>query len=117
VGFAGASTSSFLPPTLFLALTLPVTIKAGRNVPLAATRIYQLAFFTGFGVSSIVYYLLNRAFPVPGRADRFKEVDESHYLDDMDGRPDWEEREESQEEEDNVSTSKSKDDGLISVDV
>jgi len=98
---------------LFLALTLLVTIKAGRNVPLAATRIYQLAFFTGFGVSSIIYYLLNRAFPVPGRADKFKEVDESHYLDEMDGRTsDWEERGESQEEEDNVSTSKSKDDGL-----
>lgn len=48
---------------------------------MAATRIYQLAFFTGFGVSSVIYYLLNCAFPVPGRADKFKEVDESHYSD------------------------------------
>lgn len=81
---------------------------------MAATRIYQLAFFTGFGVSSVIYYLLNRAFPVPGRADKFKEVDESHYLDAMDRRAGWDE---SQEEEDNASTSKSKDDDgpLVSI--
>lgn len=44
---------------------------------MAATRIYQLSFFTGFGVSAIIYYLLNLAFPVPGKADKFEEVDES----------------------------------------
>ncbi|TEB23337.1 NCS1 nucleoside transporter family [Coprinellus micaceus] len=38
----------------------------GRDVPLAATRVYQMSFFTGFGVSSLVYYVLNRLFPVPG---------------------------------------------------
>ncbi|KAF8330103.1 permease for cytosine/purines, uracil, thiamine, allantoin-domain-containing protein [Amanita rubescens] len=37
----------------------------GRHVPLAATRIYQLAFFTGFGVSSIVYYLPQPCVPGP----------------------------------------------------
>ncbi|EJD52443.1 NCS1 nucleoside transporter family [Auricularia subglabra TFB-10046 SS5] len=35
----------------------------GRTVPLAAQRIYQLSFFTGLGVSFIVYVLLNRLWP------------------------------------------------------
>ncbi|KAI0298674.1 permease for cytosine/purines, uracil, thiamine, allantoin-domain-containing protein [Multifurca ochricompacta] len=47
----------------------------GRTVPLAATRIYQMSFFTGFGVSSFVYYSLNLAFPPPGRFKQFEEVD------------------------------------------
>ncbi|PFH48676.1 hypothetical protein AMATHDRAFT_64886 [Amanita thiersii Skay4041] len=38
----------------------------GRSVPTAATRIYQLSFFSGFLVSSLVYYLLNLKWPVPG---------------------------------------------------
>ena len=50
---------------------------AGRSVPIAATRIYELAFFTGFGVSSIVYYVLNRLFPVVGTATTFEEIDVS----------------------------------------
>lgn len=37
----------------------------GTPVPMAATHIYQLSFFTGLGVSSTIYYLLNRFFPVP----------------------------------------------------
>ncbi|GAA6038342.1 hypothetical protein JCM8097_003956 [Rhodosporidiobolus ruineniae] len=41
----------------------------GNTVPLAATRIYQLSFFTGFGVSSLVYYLLCLAFPIPVPTD------------------------------------------------
>ncbi|KAJ7108511.1 permease for cytosine/purines, uracil, thiamine, allantoin-domain-containing protein [Mycena epipterygia] len=49
----------------------------GRTVPLAATRIYQMSFFTGFGVSALVYWTLTRAFPVPGMARTFEEVDES----------------------------------------
>jgi len=53
----------------------------GRHVPVAATHIFQLAFFTGFGVSSLVYWLLNVLFPVPGKADKFEEIDESHYFD------------------------------------
>ena len=52
-------------------------LQAGRDVPLAAMHIYQLSFFTGFGVSAIIYYLLNLGFPVPGKADKFEEVDES----------------------------------------
>ncbi|KAH6896254.1 permease for cytosine/purines, uracil, thiamine, allantoin-domain-containing protein [Coprinopsis sp. MPI-PUGE-AT-0042] len=51
----------------------------GRDVPLAATRIYQMSFFTGFGVSSLMYYTLNRLFPVPGMADKFEEIDLSNY--------------------------------------
>ncbi|KAG1776374.1 permease for cytosine/purines, uracil, thiamine, allantoin-domain-containing protein [Suillus placidus] len=51
----------------------------GRVVPLAATRIYELSFFTGFGVSALVYWALNRVFPVVGAADTFKEIDVSGY--------------------------------------
>lgn len=35
----------------------------GRPVPLAAQRIYQLSFFTGLGVSFVVYVLLNKLAP------------------------------------------------------
>lgn len=51
----------------------------GHEVPLVATRIYELSFFTGFGVSSIVYYVLNRLFPIIGAAEKFEEVDVSGY--------------------------------------
>ncbi|KAG2343065.1 hypothetical protein BDR05DRAFT_318414 [Suillus weaverae] len=51
----------------------------GRTVPLAATRIYELSFFTGFGVSAIVYWALNRVFPVIGATDTFEEIDVSGY--------------------------------------
>ncbi|BGP50796.1 uracil permease [Rhodotorula kratochvilovae] len=37
----------------------------GRDVPLAATRIYTLSFFTGFGVAFIVYYVACRIWPLP----------------------------------------------------
>ncbi|KIK52903.1 hypothetical protein GYMLUDRAFT_77689 [Collybiopsis luxurians FD-317 M1] len=53
----------------------------GRAVPIAATRIYQMSFFTGFGVSMIIYYLLNWAFPVPGASQTFEEVDVSGWED------------------------------------
>ena len=51
----------------------------GRTVPLAATRIYQMSFFTGFGVSALVYWTLNALFPVRGAAEctHFDEVDVS----------------------------------------
>jgi NCS1 family nucleobase:cation symporter-1 len=52
---------------------------AGREVPLAATRIYELSFFTGFGVSAIIYWALNRCYPVIGAADTFEETDVSGY--------------------------------------
>ena len=51
----------------------------GRTVPLAATRIYEMSFFTGFGVSALVYWSLNLLFPVRGASEcaRFEEVDVS----------------------------------------
>ncbi|KIY70484.1 NCS1 nucleoside transporter family [Cylindrobasidium torrendii FP15055 ss-10] len=53
----------------------------GQAVPLAATRIYQMSFFTGFGVSSVVYIALNYFFPAPGRSmfDKMDERDVSDY--------------------------------------
>ena len=39
-----------------------------------------MAFFTGFGVSAVTYYLLNVFFPVPGFTKTFEEVDISGYL-------------------------------------
>ncbi|PIL23546.1 transporter [Ganoderma sinense ZZ0214-1] len=51
----------------------------GRTVPLAATRIYEMSFFTGFGVSALVYWSLNRLFPIGGASEcaTFEEVDVS----------------------------------------
>lgn len=56
-------------------------------MPLAATRIYQMSFFTGFGVSALVYYLLNVAFPVIGASKVFEEIDLSldEAADEQDG--------------------------------
>lgn len=51
----------------------------GRNVPLAATRIYQMSFFTGFGVSAFVYFSLNFLVPSVGSSKVFEEVDESEF--------------------------------------
>ena len=98
VGFAGASESSLLSEPLWRwARHGPAEKKkhctdtiddasrgspccqAGRTVPVAATRIYELSFFTGFGVSCIVYYALNRLFPVVGAAAVFEEIDVSEY--------------------------------------
>ena len=53
--------------------------QAGRTVPLVATRIYELSFFTGFVVSAVIYWALNRIYPVPGAADTFEEIDVSGY--------------------------------------
>jgi NCS1 family nucleobase:cation symporter-1 len=55
------------------------TFTAGTPVPTAATHIFQLSFFTGFGVSGIAYYILNAIFPPPGAADKFEEIDVSGY--------------------------------------
>ncbi|KAM5531238.1 hypothetical protein V8D89_015104 [Ganoderma adspersum] len=51
----------------------------GRTVPLAATRIYEISFFTGFGVSALIYWSLNLLFPVRGSSECtvFEEVDVS----------------------------------------
>jgi NCS1 family nucleobase:cation symporter-1 len=36
-----------------------------------------MSFFTGFGVSALIYYSLNVIFPVPGKHTNFEEVDVS----------------------------------------
>ena len=51
----------------------------GIPVPAAATHIFDLNFFTGFGVSSIVYYILSWIFPPRGAAGKFEEIDVSGY--------------------------------------
>ncbi|KAG8825648.1 hypothetical protein FRC19_010852 [Serendipita sp. 401] len=52
-----------------------------RDVPLPAKRIYQMSFFTGFGVSALIYISLNYFFPTPGSWQKFDEVDESEFVD------------------------------------
>lgn len=44
-----------------------------------------MSFFTGFGVSSLVYYGLNMAFPVRGAHKVFHEVDVSEGVEDSAG--------------------------------
>ncbi|KIJ61860.1 hypothetical protein HYDPIDRAFT_176834 [Hydnomerulius pinastri MD-312] len=56
----------------------------GRKVPIAATHIFDLSFFTGFGTSALVYFVLNWLFPTRGKADTFEEVDESDPIDEVD---------------------------------
>jgi len=51
----------------------------GDKVPIGATHVYELSFFTGFGVSTLVYFLLNKLFPPPGAWQQFEEVDESEF--------------------------------------
>ncbi|KAF8191801.1 permease for cytosine/purines, uracil, thiamine, allantoin-domain-containing protein [Pholiota molesta] len=51
----------------------------GRTVPIGATRVYEMSFFTGFGVSALVYYALNRLFPVTGFTSKWAEVDVSNF--------------------------------------
>lgn len=60
---------------------LTVQIAAGRSVPTAAIHIYDLSFFTGFAVSAVIYWTLNRLFPVVGAARTFLEVDHSGMTD------------------------------------
>lgn len=40
----------------------------GTDVPIGATYLYRLNFFTGFIVSGLVYYLLSTLIPVPARS-------------------------------------------------
>ncbi|KAH9941577.1 permease for cytosine/purines, uracil, thiamine, allantoin-domain-containing protein [Epithele typhae] len=62
----------------------------GRTVPLAATQIYEMSFFTGFGVSALVYWSLNVFFPARGVREacmRFEEVDVSECDSSAGGKP------------------------------
>lgn len=54
----------------------------GQSVPLAATHIYDLSFFTGLGTAGLVYWVLNQIFPARGAANKFEEVDLSEYTTD-----------------------------------
>ncbi|KAL2267396.1 hypothetical protein VTJ83DRAFT_4673 [Remersonia thermophila] len=46
----------------------------GADVPLGATYVYNVNFFAGFIVSSGMYWLLCRAYPIPATSDRWMEV-------------------------------------------
>jgi nucleobase:cation symporter-1, NCS1 family len=46
----------------------------GTPVPIGATYIFNVNFFTGFGVSSGLYWLLCKYFPIPAVSDRWMEV-------------------------------------------
>ncbi|KAL9088604.1 MAG: hypothetical protein Q9165_006124 [Trypethelium subeluteriae] len=46
----------------------------GNSVPAGATYIYNLNFFCGFIVSSSVYFILCRFFPIPATSDTWLEV-------------------------------------------
>ena len=46
----------------------------GKPVPIGAKHIYDLNFFAGFIVSSLVYYTLCRVFPIPATSDTWLEV-------------------------------------------
>lgn len=61
---------------------------ARDDIPIAAIRIYELAFLTGFGVSTLVYVTLNYFWPPHGvdLKRKFEEVDETSW--EEGGRPD-----------------------------
>ncbi|KAJ4333527.1 uracil permease [Didymella glomerata] len=46
----------------------------GRDVPIGAKRIYDLNFFAGFLVASIVYWTLCKISPIPATSDTWCEV-------------------------------------------
>ncbi|KAH6642153.1 uracil permease [Boeremia exigua] len=48
----------------------------GRDVPLGARRIYDLNFFAGFLVASVVYWSLCKISPIPATSDVWCEVGE-----------------------------------------
>lgn len=91
VGFAGASafTLQFFVYPCRLSNFHRSTRTAGRTVPIAATHIYQMSFFTGFGVSALIYCGLNYFFPPRGShfvGSKFEEVDVSEADDVEDDR-------------------------------
>lgn len=42
-----------------------------------------MAFFTGFGVSALIYYVLSKIWPSPGAFQKWEEVDESEFTERM----------------------------------
>jgi nucleobase:cation symporter-1, NCS1 family len=49
----------------------------GKPVPIGAVYIYRVNFFAGFIISSSVYYLLCKYFPIPACSDRWFEQGEA----------------------------------------
>lgn len=58
VGFAGATTA---------------------KVPIGATNIYRVSFFSGFIVSSTIYFICSKIWPPSGSFQKFEEVDETKW--------------------------------------
>ncbi|PCH35196.1 NCS1 nucleoside transporter family [Wolfiporia cocos MD-104 SS10] len=83
----------------------------GRAVPLSATRIYEMSFFTGFGVSAIVYWTLNQAFPIRGTYRDFEEIDVSASY----GAPRHESVEKTPDEKDEKGSAESVQVGEVTV--
>ncbi|SMY19597.1 unnamed protein product [Zymoseptoria tritici ST99CH_1A5] len=48
----------------------------GTPVPIGATYVYRLNFFTGFIAASSIYYLLCKIFPIPATSDYWLELDD-----------------------------------------
>lgn len=48
--------------------------EVGTDVPIGATYIFNVNFFAGFGVSSVMYWGLCKIWPVPACSDRWMEV-------------------------------------------
>ncbi|OTA52155.1 NCS1 nucleoside transporter family protein-like protein [Hypoxylon sp. EC38] len=53
---------------------LVVTVKQDTNAPRALFQLYFMAFFIGFFTSAIIFFVLNKLFPVPGMGE-YDEVD------------------------------------------
>jgi NCS1 family nucleobase:cation symporter-1 len=48
----------------------------GVTVPIGATYVYRLNFFTGFIAASSIYYLLCKFYPIPATSDHWLELDD-----------------------------------------
>ncbi|RAL07164.1 nucleobase cation symporter-1 family protein [Aspergillus homomorphus CBS 101889] len=46
----------------------------GREVPVGAQYLYNINYFSGFVVSSVMYYALTRFFPIPATSEKWHEV-------------------------------------------
>ncbi|PYH99648.1 hypothetical protein BO71DRAFT_171481 [Aspergillus ellipticus CBS 707.79] len=46
----------------------------GRSVPVGAQYIYNINYISGIVVSSVMYYVLTRLFPIPATSDKWNEV-------------------------------------------
>lgn len=49
--------------------------EVGRPVPVGATYIYNINYFSGFIISGGMYYILTKFFPIPATSATWKEVD------------------------------------------